>query len=82
MRNMNEEYSVFDRVEDLIILLGIILVLILKITNVIKISWFWLLCPFWIAGIIIIVCLVVATISALICAIAGKIKEKSKNEWY
>ena len=44
---MDEQSTVFDRIEDLIVLLAIIAVLILKLIGVIKISWFWLLCPIW-----------------------------------
>ena len=36
-----------DRIYDGIIILGILTVIILKITNVITISWFWLLSPLW-----------------------------------
>lgn len=37
-----------DRIADILIIGAIITVIVLKITNVITISWFWLLSPIWI----------------------------------
>jgi len=36
-----------DKVADICIILGAAIVVALKIQGVIKISWFWLLCPIW-----------------------------------
>jgi membrane-bound metal-dependent hydrolase YbcI (DUF457 family) len=37
-----------DRIVDFFIIGAVITVIVLKITNVIKISWLWLLSPIWI----------------------------------
>ena len=37
-----------DRFVDVAVVIGIITVIVLKIMNVIKISWLWLLSPIWI----------------------------------
>ena len=76
---MDEEVSVFKNIEDLIILIAIIVVIFLKLLGVIQISWFWLLCPIWGAGALILVALIVMSIAALICNLIDRIKEK-KNE--
>lgn len=36
-----------DRIADIIIIGSIITVIVLKITNVIKVPWIWLLSPIW-----------------------------------
>lgn len=37
-----------DRIVDIFLVVAVISVIILKITNVITISWLWLLAPIWI----------------------------------
>lgn len=37
-----------DRIVDIFLVVAIIAVIVLKITNVITISWLWLLAPIWI----------------------------------
>jgi hypothetical protein len=55
-----------DRICDIIIILGILTVIILKITNVITISWFWLLSPLWIIFGLGTILAILITISCLI----------------
>ena len=43
-----------------------ILFIVLKLCNVINWSWVWVLAPFWISAIIVILALVLAIISTLI----------------
>lgn len=65
-----------DRLADILVIGAIITVIILKITNVIKISWLWLLSPIWIllcAGIILAIGL------TLICLIEELVNKKEKN---
>lgn len=65
-----------DRLADIVVIGAIITVIILKITNVIKISWLWLLSPIWIlfgAGIIL------ATGLTIICIVGKFINKKEKN---
>ena len=51
---MNNE----DRIVDIFIILGAIAIVVLKFTNVITLSWLWLLSPLWIcAGLGIIICI-------------------------
>lgn len=40
------------------VLLGVLFVA-LKLTNVIAWSWLWVLAPFWLGGVVVIVCMVV-----------------------
>ena len=48
-----------DRFVDIFIILCAIAIVVLKITNVITLSWLWLLSPLWIlAGLGIILCIV------------------------
>ena len=74
-----DQSSIFDHIEDIIILGFIITVLLLKLTGVIKISWFWLLSPIWGTFVLAVVILVIMSIVAIIINIYDKIKEK-KNE--
>lgn len=76
---MDEETSTFDRIEDLILLVAVIIIILLKLLNIIKISWFWLLSIFWIPAAFLITFLVFAGLIAGILGIYDKIKEK-KNE--
>jgi len=47
-----------DRFVDILIILGAIAIVVLKLTNVITLSWLWLLSPLWIcAGLGIILCI-------------------------
>ena len=73
---MDERCSIFDRIEDLIILLAIIVVLILKLIGVIKISWLWLLCPIWGCFAISILALIGVGIYTLIVNIKNHIEYK------
>ena len=64
-----------DRVADLIVVGAILTIIILKITGVIKLSWFWLLSPVWLllsAGVILAI---IVTIGCLINTI-----RRTKNE--
>ena len=83
-RNFNEEDSIFDHIEDLIVLIAIIAVIFLKLLGVIKISWFWLLCPIWGSFAIIILMLIGVGIYTLIDNIRDYIyiKRRNKNERY
>ena len=36
-----------DKIAEIFIIIAIIAVIALKITGVITLSWFWLLCPIW-----------------------------------
>ena len=48
-----------DRFVDVFIILGAIAIVVLKLTNVITLSWLWLLSPLWIcAGLGIILCII------------------------
>ena len=48
-----------DRFVDIFIILCAIAIVVLKITNVITLSWLWLLSPLWIlAGLGIILCII------------------------
>ena len=68
-----------DRVVDIAIILGAIAIIILKLTNIIKLSWLWLLSPLWIlAGLGIIFCILI-TIAFIIHNIKYKVKE-NKDE--
>ena len=62
-----------DKVADCIIICAVITVIILKITNVIKISWLWLLSPIWIA-------LAMGIILAIILFSIGFIKVTLENK--
>jgi len=65
-----------DRVVDICFILGIIAIIVLKLTNIITLSWFWLLCPLWgLAGLGIIFCVII-TIAYIIKKVFIKIKEK------
>lgn len=65
-----------DRIVDIGIIIGLITIIVLKITNVITIPWIWLLCPIWgLLGIGI----VFAILMTLLCIISthwNKHKEK------
>lgn len=66
-----------DRLVDVFIIGIIITVIILKITNVIKISWLWLLSPIWIlfgVGIVLAIGL------TIICIIEEFINKKEKKQ--
>ena len=76
VRIMDEQTTVFDRIEDLILLLVIIVVFLLKLLNVIKISWFWLFSIIWIPCGLMIVFLIFAGLMGAGLAIYDKIKEK------
>jgi membrane protein YdbS with pleckstrin-like domain len=68
-----------DRIVDIAIILGAITIVILKFTNVIQLSWFWLLSPLWIlAGLGVIFCILI-TIAFIIHNIKYKVKE-NKDE--
>ena len=47
------------------IILGIVFI-VLKILNYIQWSWIWVLCPFWIVGIVSILLLIISVIVSLI----------------
>ena len=76
VRIMDEQTTVFDRIEDLILLLVIIVVFLLKLLNVIKIPWFWLFSIIWIPCGLMIVFLIFAGLMGAGLAIYDKIKEK------
>ena len=78
---MDEDCSVFDHIEDIIILVAFIAVIFLKLLGIINLSWFWILSPIWFLGGLAILFIVVAIISGIISLIIDKIKEK-KNERY
>ena len=47
-----------DRTVDIFIILGAIAIIVLKITNIITISWLWLLSPLWILmGLGVVLCI-------------------------
>ena len=79
VKNMNEEYSIFDRIEDIVILIFVIAVILLKLTGLIQISWLWLLSPLWITAGLTIIALIFMLLFAIGINIYDKIKEK-KNE--
>lgn len=69
-----------DRVVDIFFIIAAIVLVILKLTNIITISWLWLLSPLWImAGLGIIICIII-TIMFIFHNFTYK-KEK-KNERY
>jgi len=71
-----------DKVVDIFFIIAAIVIVILKLTNVITISWLWLLSPLWImAGLGFIVCIII-TIMFIIHSIRYDIKEKKENERY
>lgn len=76
VRIMDEQTTVFDRIEDLILLLVIIVVFLLKLLNVIKIPWVWLFSIIWIPCGLMIVFLIFAGLMGAGLAIYDKIKEK------
>ena len=59
---MNNE----DRIVDIFIILGAIAIIVLKITNVITISWLWLLSPLWILMSLGVVLCILTTIMYII----------------
>jgi len=67
-----------DRLADIIIICAIITVIILKITNVIKISWFWLLSPIWILGGMGVIFAIMITLAYLFRKYINK-KEKNNE---
>ncbi len=54
-----------DRIADVICILTIIAVIVLKITNVITISWFWLTAILWIP--LLIGCVLALVLGLLFC---------------
>lgn len=76
--NMDAETSVFEHIEDIIILIAIIAVIFLKLLGVINLSWFWILSPFWICAGLFVIFIVIAIISGIVSLIIENIKEKRK----
>ena len=77
--DMDEETTVFDHIEDLIILVAFIAVIFLKLLGIINISWFWVLSPLWFFGGLVILFILIIIIVEIISLIKDKIKE-NKNE--
>ena len=77
--DMDEETTVFDHIEDLIILVAFIAVIFLKLLGIINISWFWVLSPLWFFGGLAILFILIMIIVGIISLIKDKIKE-NKNE--
>jgi hypothetical protein len=65
-----------DRIVDIFIIGIIITILVLKLTNVITISWIWLLSPIWI---LFGIGFVLAIILTLICLLQEYIHKKEKK---
>lgn len=69
-----------DRVIDIMLVGAVIAIIILKLTDIIKVSWLWLLCPLWIPftiGLGLAIILVIVYISeVIICKINNKEKMK------
>jgi len=66
-----------DRIADICIIGVIITIIVLKLTNVIKISWLWLLSPIWIlfgTGIILAIFITIA------CLIKTQLIDKKEKE--
>ena len=73
---MDEQWS--DKVVDIVLLIAVIVVVILKLCNVIKISWLWLLSPIWVCLIVGTAVMFILLIVYLITAIF--IDKENKNE--
>ena len=69
-----------DRVAEIFLIAVVLLILYLKIINVIKLSWLWLLSPLWgglLIGIIILIAIIIAgTVEILLD------KKEKKDERY
>lgn len=63
---MDEQSNIFDHIEDLIILIAIVAVIFLKLLGVIKLSWFWILCPIWGSIALVIIMLLIMGIYTLV----------------
>ena len=55
--------------------IGVIFI-ILKLTNTVDWSWFWVLCPFWIGIALVITIFLIMGIGALLVFVAALIVEK------
>lgn len=66
------------RIEDLVILLGICVVIILKFMGIITIPWIWLLSPLWLG----FAFLVLLTLIILVKNLINSIKRRKNNERY
>lgn len=56
-----------------------ILLCILKLTEIIDISWLWCLCPIWIPFAIGAVLIILIILAAVICAVTKVLLENSKK---
>ena len=65
-----------DRIIDIFLILTAIVLVVLKITNVIKVSWPWLLSPFWIMAVLGILVCIIITVMYIIHSIRYEMKEK------
>ena len=71
---MDEECSVFEHIEDIILLLAFLAVIFLKLFGVIDIPWIWVFSPIWIFGGLAILFAVFAILVAVISLIIDKIR--------
>jgi len=83
MRPMREYQSdsLYDHLDDIIIILVFTIVIFLKLCGFIHISWLWIFAPIWVLGLIIIIGIIISILISLIIDIIEKIKEK-KDERY
>jgi hypothetical protein len=74
MRDMDYEPSVFEHIEDLIILIAFLAAIFLKMLGVINIPWIWIFSPIWLLGGLVILFILFAILVGVITLIIDKIK--------
>jgi len=72
--DMDEETTVFDHIEDLIILVAFIAVIFLKLLGIIDLPWFWVLSPLWFFGGLAVLFIVIMIITGIVSLIIDKIR--------
>lgn len=74
MRDMDYEPSIFEHIEDLIILIAFLAAIFLKMLGVIDIPWIWIFSPIWLVGGLAILFILFAILVGVITLIIDKIK--------
>ena len=70
-----------DRVVDIFLIILVIVFIYLKITGIITLSWFWILCPIWgLFALGVILAIIIGII--FIVSIIIDNKKENKNERY
>lgn len=70
-----------DRIADVLIVGGYLTIIILRLCNVIDWNWLWILCPFWIPIVGMLIGLIIGALICIPVIIYKKIRG-IKNEWY